>query len=101
MNHHLAEDQRSLEHFAHQEIKREERTGGTPDRRNVNSSSDQTLSPLPTLDELLKRTERTPQRPSAFRIRDSILDQTLPDSPLTLKQKLPSSQLANVNEQED
>jgi len=87
MNQHLTEDQRALEHFTHQEIKREERTGGTPDRRDVNISSVQSLSPIPTRDDLLKETARTPARPSMFRIRDSILEQELPMSPATLKSR--------------
>jgi hypothetical protein len=96
MDQHFTESQRAIEHFAHQEIKREEKNGGTPIRRNDNDSSTTTFSPLPTKLELLKRTERTPQRPSAFRIRDSILEQKLPDSPATLKRKLPSNVLVNT-----
>jgi hypothetical protein len=91
MENHFIETQHAVEHFTHQEIKREERTGGTPIRRLVNDSANQMFSPLPEKSDLLKQTERTPIRASIFRIRDSLLDQKLPDSPATLKSKLPSA----------
>jgi hypothetical protein len=101
MDQHFTENQRAIEHFAHQEIRREERNGGTPQRRLENASVGEELSPLPSKIELLKRTMHTPQRASLFRIRDSILEKELPDSPATLKTKLPSAILANMANEED
>lgn len=98
MEKHFSESQHAIEHFTHQEIKREERTGGTPIRRLVNDSANLAFSPLPAKTDLLKQTERTPQRASIFRIRDSLLEQNMPDSPATLKSKLPSAILPKENE---
>lgn len=100
MERHFFENQKAIEHFTHQEIKREERTGGTPQRRTDNNSSNETLSPIPTKVELLKQMERTPQRESFFKIRDSLLGQNLPDSPATVKTKLPSTIWVNKVDEE-
>ncbi|KAI6191648.1 Kinesin-like protein KIF11 [Aphelenchoides bicaudatus] len=100
MDQHFTENQRAIEHFAHQEIKREEKTGGTPQRRNTNISNAEVLSPIPSKIQLLKQTERTPQRFSLFKIRDSILEQTMLDSPLTVKTKLPSTLMPENDSEE-
>ncbi|CAD5229060.1 unnamed protein product [Bursaphelenchus okinawaensis] len=91
-----------VEKFVHHQIVRETRSGNTPARRTSTDLTSASFSPIPNKDQLLKQTAKTPQRMSIFRVRDTILEQSLPlDSPNTLKTHLPSVLAAQKAAEED
>ncbi|CAD5234740.1 unnamed protein product [Bursaphelenchus xylophilus] len=98
----LESSKTEVERFVHHQFLRESHSGNTPSRRGNTDLMSATFSPIPSKDQLLKQTAKTPQRMSIFRVRDTILDQKLPlDSPNTLKSQLPSVLAAKREEEEN
>lgn len=92
--------QKDVEHVVHQEIQRESHSGRTPTSKLPTSLIDASFTPIPSKEELLKETARTPQRASIFRQRDTILESFPVQSPNTLKTILPSVLKAQAEEDE-
>ena len=99
LSQHWIEQQQSIEHFVHQDVERETRSGATPERRAINESELVSCSPLATKQQIVERTARPTPRDSLFRVRDSLVGQKLPDSPKTIRARLPSAKERNEKEQ--
>lgn len=90
-----------IEHVVHQELKREVHSGSTPSKKLSPALLQASFTPIPSKEQLLKDTARTPQRASIFRTRDTILENDLPvQSPNTLKAVLPSVLKAQAEQEE-